>query len=234
MSLNRVSLNKVWPNRDNRRKGRSKGFTLIEVLVAIAIFASLSVAAYQVVNQIQRSNELSLERSERLKQLQRALVFIDNDFRQMAARRFRLNGEEASSQLLLWQDYLLDSDSKGVLFTRLGWLNPQQQFPRGEVAKVGYRLKEDVLERVWWRYPDTPIGQQGLVMPLLTLVKSFELRFYVDGEWTSNWQSPNSLPEAVSFNIELEDYGKLERIYLTGGASIRDSNSGEQGEQNGG
>ena len=75
-------------------KRRSTGFTLIEVLVAIAIFASLSVGAYQVLNQVQRSNEVSIERSERLKELQRALVFLDNDFRQMTMRQSRTNGEE--------------------------------------------------------------------------------------------------------------------------------------------
>ncbi len=71
-----------------------KGFTLIEVLVSIAIFASLSVAAYQVVSQVQRSNLMSQERTARLNELQRAIVMMDNDFRQMAFRRTRTEGEE--------------------------------------------------------------------------------------------------------------------------------------------
>ncbi|MEF1296418.1 type II secretion system minor pseudopilin GspJ, partial [Vibrio parahaemolyticus] len=76
------------PNRANKRRA-AKGFTLIEVLVSIAIFASLSVAAYQVVSQVQRSNELSQERTQRLNELQRAMVMMDNDFRQMALRQTR-------------------------------------------------------------------------------------------------------------------------------------------------
>lgn len=116
------------------------GFTLIEVLVAIAIFASLSVGAYQVLNQVQRSNEISAERTARLAELQRAMVIMDADFRQMALRQFRTDGEAPSEQILQWKESLLDSDQHGLLFVRLGWHNPQQQFPRGEVAKVGYRL----------------------------------------------------------------------------------------------
>ncbi|RTZ14593.1 type II secretion system protein GspJ [Vibrio aquaticus] len=216
-----MSLSKSRPIK------RSQGFTLIEVLVAIAIFASLSVGAYQVLNQVQRSNEISLERSERLKALQRTLVFMDNDFRQMALRQSRTNGESPSAKLIQWQDYLLDSDTKGVMFTRLGWHNPQQQFPRGEVSKVGYRIKDDSLERVWWRYVDTPAGQEGIVMPLLTGVESFDMRFYDGSQWSNNWQQDYRLPKAVSVVLMLEDYGKIERIYLTTGAGLEQAQQGE-------
>jgi len=204
--------------RNNR--ARSQGFTLIEVLVAIAIFASLSVGAYQVLNQVQRSNEISMERSERLKALQRALVFMDNDFRQMALRQSRTNGEEPSVMLLQWKDYLLDSDAKGVMFVRSGWHNPQQQFPRGEVSKVGYRIKDKQLQRVWWRYIDTPAGQEGVVMPLLDGVESFEMRFFDGKKWQKNWETKLALPQAVALNLELEDYGNIERIYLTSGGAL--------------
>ncbi|NOH22700.1 type II secretion system minor pseudopilin GspJ [Vibrio europaeus] len=199
---------------------RSQGFTLIEVLVAIAIFASLSVGAYQVLNQVQRSNEISMERSERLKTLQRALVFMDNDFRQMALRQSRTNGEDPSAMLLQWKDYLLDSDAKGVMFVRAGWHNPQQQFPRGEISKVGYRIKDQQLQRVWWRYADTPAGQEGIVMPLLDGVEDFEIRFFDGKQWQKEWQTKFALPQAVALSLELEDYGKIERIYLTSGGTL--------------
>lgn len=119
----------------------NKGFTLIEVLVAIAVFAALSIAAYQVVFQTQLSNEQSQQKLARLQQLQTALVYLDSDFRQIAIRRFRNDGQEAGERLLYWQDNLLDSDEKGVLFTRLGWINPQQQFPRGRLPRLAIGLE---------------------------------------------------------------------------------------------
>ncbi len=206
------------PTKVLRRK--STGFTLIEVLVSIAIFASLSIGAYQVLNQVQRSDELSQQRSERLKSLQRTLVFMDNDFRQMALRQMRTNGQSPSNMLVVWQDYLLESDAKGVMFARSGWHNPQQQFPRGEVSKVGYRIKQDQLERVWWRYIDTPAGQEGVILPLIDGVESFELSFYNGQEWQKNWSTAYTLPKAVMVTLTLEDYGKIERIYLTGGGKL--------------
>lgn len=203
-----------------RSNCREKGFTLIEVLVAIAIFASLSVGAYQVLNQVQRSNEISLERGQRLKTLQRALVFMDSDFRQMAPRQSRTNGEAPSKNLIDWKDYLLDSDARGVMFARTGWHNPQQQFPRGEVTKVGYRIKDGVLERLWWRYVDTPAGQEPIVMPLIDGVEEFDMRFFDDKSWKTSWDKPGALPAGVSVRLTLKDYGEIERIYLTGGGSL--------------
>ena len=211
------------------KRKRQSGFTLIEVLVSIAIFATLSVAAYQVVNQVQRSNQLSQERSARLNELQRAVVMMDNDFRQMALRPMRTNGESSSAKLIVWADYLLDSDSKGVMFVRLGWHNPQQQFPRGEVTKVGYRIKDDMFERVWWRYPDTPAGQMGVITPLLSGVETFEMRFSDGKKWSDEWDAENTLPAAVSVELTLKDYGKISRVYLTPEGTLQKrSDSGNQ------
>ena len=193
----------------------NRGFTLIEVLVSIAIFSSMSVAAYQVVSQVQRSNVQSQERTQRLNELQRAMVMMDNDFRQMAMRQVRTDGEEPAKQLLFWSEYLLDSNKKGVMFSRLGWHNPQQQFPRGEVTKVGYRIKDEVLQRVWWRYPDTPTGQEGIVTPLLTDVETFDMRFYDGSSWKKTWENGSELPKAVSVVLTLKDYGEIARTYLT-------------------
>ncbi len=225
----------MWTSKYTaRRTTRHKGFTLIEVLVSIAIFASLSVAAYQVVSQVQRSDVLSQEKIQRLNELQRAMVMMDNDFRQMAIRHSRTNGEEPAKQLIFWSDYLLDSDAKGVMFTRLGWHNPQQQFPRGEVTKVGYRIKDNVLQRVWWRYPDTPVAQQGIVTPLLTKVEEFNLRFYDGKQWKKDWDSADSLPKAVSVVLTLKDYGEISRTYLTPDGEFQSGGKSESGGNNNG
>lgn len=198
------------------RKTLSKGFTLIEVMVAIMVFASLSIAAYQVVNQVQRSNQLSAEKTARLQDMQRAMIIMDSDFRQMVARSFKGRANATGNRVLYSDEYLLDSQSHGILFTRLGWQNPQQAFPRGEIVKVGYRVVDNQLERVWWRYPDTPEGQEPLHKSLLAQVENLDFRFY-DGDkenWQETWQVETQLPAAVEVTLELKDYGTIRRVYL--------------------
>lgn len=204
-------------NKGLSHKAFSKGFTLIEVLVAIMVFASLSVAAYQVVNQVQRSNQLSVEKTARLQEMQRAMIIMDSDFRQMVARSFKGRANATGNRVLYSDESLLDSQSHGILFTRLGWQNPQQAFPRGEIVKVGYRVVDNQLERVWWRYPDTPEGQEPLHKSLLAQVESLNFRFY-DGDndkWQQAWQVEDKLPQAVEVTLQLKDYAKIRRVYLT-------------------
>ncbi len=207
------------------------GFTLIEVLVAIMVFASLSVTGYAVVNQVVRSNQQSLDKTHRIEQLQRALIILDGDFRQMVARRFRSNGEEASQDLLHMSEYLLDSESKGIVFVRAGWQNPQQAFPRGDVTKVGYRVMDGKLQRVWWNYPDTGVGLPPLQREILDKVDSLDFRFYTGSEWQTEWDTQLQLPKAVELILQLQDYGKISRIYPIAAGALSAS-GGDYDEDN--
>lgn len=202
----------------------SKGFTLIEMLVALTIMAMLSIAAYQVLYQVQLSNSVSKNQTTRFNELQKALVVMNSDFRQIAARHFRTNDKEPEARLLLWESGILGNDGYGLIFTRFGWSNPQMQFPRGEVTKIGYRLNHGTLERIWWDYPDTTLGDAGHVMPILTQVDKFVMRFFYDKKWQNQWSKKDVLPQAIAIKLVVHDYGDIERIFLIAG---KDKNSDE-------
>lgn len=193
---------------------RQRGFTLLEVLVAIAVFAMLSLSAYQVMNGVLLSDQQSQDHNARLQEIQRAMVMMDNDFRQVVARKTRNQGEAPTDKLLLSGEYQLDSSSQGIIFTRTGWQNPQQMFPRGENVRVGYRIIEDTLERVWFRYPDTVVGSEPLIRQVLADVTKLSFRFYSNKKWQEAWGEAGALPEGIMVQMTLEDFGEIERVYM--------------------
>ncbi|MGR5129675.1 type II secretion system minor pseudopilin GspJ [Photobacterium swingsii] len=202
-----------------------QGFTLLEVLVAIAVFAMLSLSAYQVLNGVQRSDEQSRDHNARLKAIQRMSVMMDNDFRQIVARKTRSQGEKPNDKYLLAGEYVLDSSSEGIMFTRLGWQNPQQMFPRGEVVRVGYRIIDDKLERVWFRYPDNVAGAEPLIREILPDVTDLSFRFFSDKKWTDKWEQAGSLPQGIEVRLTLKDIGEIERVYLVPESGLAKSNN---------
>ncbi|MGL5291736.1 MAG: type II secretion system minor pseudopilin GspJ [Vibrionaceae bacterium] len=196
-------------------KGKLRGFTLIEVLLALGIFSSLTLSANQVLNNVLNSNEQSEIVGSALKELQRTLFIMDSDFRQLAARPYRNEGQQLPEQLLELGDGIIDSQGYGVRFVRGGWINPQQLFARGEIVKVAYRLQDQKLERLRWSYPDSSNAAKPAVMTMLNGVE--ELRFEVSNDgtsWQKSWDKPLEVPKALKIVFKTERYGDIERIYI--------------------
>lgn len=208
---------KLWRNfQINSGRIRLRGFTLIEVLLALMIFSTLSMAASQVFRNVITSSEQSEQVGNELKNLQRALLILDSDFRQIMARQYRNGGDEPNELLIEIGDGLLESDSQGIRFVRGGWINPQGLYPRGDVVKVGYRIKDNVLERLRWMYPDDSKALDPAVMPMMADVEEikFEVMAGNNNSWEKNWNTALVMPKAIRILFKTKRYGELERIYL--------------------
>ena len=70
-------------------------FTLLEVLLALVIFASLSLGAYQVLQGVMANDALTKVKGARLADLQRVFSLLERDFSQMVPRATRVNGENS-------------------------------------------------------------------------------------------------------------------------------------------
>nr|WP_272912541.1 type II secretion system minor pseudopilin GspJ [Tolumonas lignilytica] len=195
------------------RKAYPRGFTLLEVLLALVIFAILSLSAYAVLQGVVRNDEVSQAKIARLAELQRAMATLERDFTQAVPRTTRLDGE-TSSTVFQAEPFQLESEDGSVLFVRAGWFNPGSLLRRSELQKVGYRLSKQKLERLTWLYPDTVTGTAPDITPLLTKVTAFSLRFYKNNDWQTQWSTPAELPAAVEITLTLEDYGTIQRRFL--------------------
>ncbi|WP_018982309.1 type II secretion system minor pseudopilin GspJ [Salinimonas chungwhensis] len=207
---------------------RQQGFTLIEILVAMAIFSMIGLASTGILTSVIDSDEISQERFEKLQTLQRAMLIIERDVLQAIPRPVRLEGER--TDIVMKGGVTEDSDADGIGFVRGGWQNPQLMLPRSTQQFVAYRLRDNKLERVYSNYVDNVIGFEPQVRVLLDNVADLNIEFYVQGDDdtgfgdnTLNWSESYvgaKLPRAVAFEIDSDDFGLLRREFaLTGNGS---------------
>jgi len=194
----------------------NRGFTLLEIMIAMAIFSMIGLASAQVLFSVLTSDEVSQQSAKELTAFQRSYQIIQRDVMQMAPRATRVNGEEPKATFILTGDGLLDSEGDGVAFNRLGWRNPAQMFPRGTTQAVGYRLLENKLQRLHSLYPDQEGDIEPKVIDLLDNVEQFKLEFFGDKKWQKKWQKPE-LPQGIAFIITTKKYGEIRWQYLVPG-----------------
>lgn len=68
------------------KRALQRGFTLVEMLLAIALFAMLSLTALAVFRGVLKNDEITQRKSTQLTQLQRALAIVERDFAHAQAR----------------------------------------------------------------------------------------------------------------------------------------------------
>ncbi len=200
------------------------GFTLLEVLIAIAIFSVVSLASFTIFDTVLRGDENSKMRSERQNELQRAFLLMERDFTQIAKRNIRINGEAAANRFLHTSDDNFLADEQAIAFVRNGWTNPGLLLPRSDMQSVAYRLVDETLERLHYNFVDAVVGQEPKVRPLITQVTRLSFEFYDGQKWQKQW-SANTLPQAIAIEIDTRDYGLIRRQFLVAGDLAADDKS---------
>jgi type II secretion system protein J len=64
---------------------RQRGFTLLEIMIALTIFAVISTLAWQILDGAMRTSSATDTRAAKLNQLQRAWSLMERDFFQLQA-----------------------------------------------------------------------------------------------------------------------------------------------------
>ena len=205
------------------------GFTLVEVLIAMAITVFVSVLSYQTLSTVLIGIESARAESERLHEISRAFTVLSRDIRQLTNRPVRDEFGQVVSAV-----------SGGELarhplrLTRSGWHNSTGA-PRSTLERVAYRLEEDRLLRLSYPVLDRTTAIEPTETVLIEGVELFELRFLpsinaveVDRNqiidrrfWQENWVADVGFtdklidpPAAIEVRVTLSDWGELERLYV--------------------
>jgi general secretion pathway protein J len=183
------------------------GFTLVELLVSIAIFSMMTVVAYAGLASIMTNDKASLEHENSLKKLQRSLVFIEKDLRQLTPRP-RNTGY---SELLAALKSDGSSDTGLLEFTRAGNSNPTD-LSRSSLQRVRYVFEDNKLQRMSWNLVDHS-DAEPLTMTLLNDVEEVKFAFFSSkGENESDW-TKDELPIGIEVTLTHERWGEIRRVF---------------------
>ena len=205
------------------------GFTLIEVLIALAITAFVAAVAYSSLSTAMLAVESTRTTAQRTYEMNRAWMIISRDLRQFVARPVRDEFGQVEPAMAGGA-----AARFALSFTRGGWHNPNG-LPRSNLQRVNYRVEDGALWRDTYPVLDRAPETQAQQVRLLEGVEVLELVFLGDlgaaeregrgltldtRGWQASWVADTSAPDlelsppvALEIRLELEDLGELRRIY---------------------
>jgi general secretion pathway protein J len=192
---------------------RAAGFTLVEMLVALGIFALLGLMSSQLVGRIMDVQEAVGVRGERLAAIQRTMDLLQRDVLQAINRSVRDELGDSLAPLRVAPDAPLE-------ITRLGLRNPLD-LPRSDEVRVAYTLRDGTLYRSIWGVLDRANDSVPLAQTLLEDVDGFAIDVVdVSGNEHGFWPpigdvatDPAVRIAGIKLTLTLAPFGELQRIW---------------------
>ena len=197
----------------------TRGFTLLELLVAISIFAIISAMAYGGLARVLQDRDRLEVEHEFWRALSLTFARLEEDLSQARSRTVRdimgfsqpaLRGQPTDTRAM---------GSPSLEFTRGGVLTFDAG-ARSDMQRVGYRLVDGTLQRLLWPVLDQAPQTKPLELPLLNHVEEFHVRFYSSsGAWLDLWppQGSNDPLRGVEIKLTLTGRGEFTRLFLVNG-----------------
>ena len=208
-----------WRGRAGAAPVAQRGLTLIELVVAVALLALLTLMSYRGLASVTLAAEHTLAEGERWRAVSMFFERLGADLAQATRRPVR-GGDDTLLPELRGQMVNLsggsDQSANGdpitaqLEFTR-------KSAPGSDELRLGYRLRQERVELLIWRVLDRAPASTAEVHALVDGVRS--LRFsYLDssGGWDEAWpinDNRQALPRAVAAELTLADGIVLHRVF---------------------
>ena len=182
------------------------GMTLIELMVAVALFALLGTLSYRGMSHLLNGQSLVENDLARWRDINRALYRIDVSLTQIVALPGIKTTKAPPVQLV---------EGLEARTLRFVSFSPSQQTRQEAFVFTNGRL-------VWERWPTTELTGTVQSDVLLEGIKNIRWRFMPEGqrklnlitEWPpAQTSTPNNPPLAIEVELELSDAGSITRLF---------------------
>ena len=201
-------MTKTWAHKH-------QGFTLLEVLIALSLFAVLCTMAFGGLDQLLSQHQQLQKKQQRFVDLQSAIQVLERDFSQMEPRSIRDAFGDAETAL----KGNLTPEFTYALTTKT-WFNPHHA--QGVLLqRISYQLKGQTLWRSYYPQLDAGIGNLPVRYTLMDKVTEFKVRFLPQQQqWIDYWPpinpqgkaNPRQLPKAIEIQLSTADLGTIKRL----------------------
>lgn len=198
---------------DPKRRAAAAGFTLLELLVALIVFAIMSAIAYGGLNRIFAVRERIDAENRKWRELTLVFGRLEEDIGQ-AVNRTYLDSFGTRKSALIGHAQLVGVNDANLSLIRMG--AGGSTGVAADMSHVGYRLREGRLELMQWPALDLPPRAVPTVHVLMQEVQAFELAFMNEkGVWEDKWEpdaSASVLPRAVQIRLTLAGGTRVKRV----------------------
>lgn len=191
------------------------GFTLLEMVVAISIFAVIAAISYTGLIRFLDARTIINDRQDELTSLQRVMTLMQTDVRFMINRPVRDGFGDLEGALVSGGELPLAEGE----FLRLttSQLNPTLG-TTSRLQRIAWRLVEGNLQRVRWAVLDRDQDSKEYVSTVLQGIEAAAVRYFFYSpadtlEVETNWTGVSTLPVGVEFVITLRNGNQYQRLF---------------------
>lgn len=198
---------------------RCRGFTLLEILVAVTVFVVMSVFALTGIKSILDAKEVTDQQAETLAELQSSLQMLEQDISYTVDRSIRDEYGATQPPVLAG-----NTGITGLSLTRTGIRNPQLK-NRSSMVRIRYHLQDEQLIRTRYLALDNADPNAAFDQILLKDIDQIDFRFLnADNEWTDFWPPLSSnpgqtshLPLGIEVTLHHKQWGEIKRLLMVPG-----------------